>query len=60
MHHMIAHPAGASQAVDFLQSGQIQVEPLIVHYLPWDELSRTLELIESRDPTVKKVIIHPK
>jgi threonine dehydrogenase-like Zn-dependent dehydrogenase len=47
------------QAVDLLQSGQIQVEPLISHRLPLQELPRALELIESRDPAVRKVIIQP-
>lgn len=47
------------QAVDLLQSGQIRVEPLISHRLPLEELPRALELIESRDPAVKKVIVQP-
>jgi D-arabinitol dehydrogenase (NADP+) len=47
------------QAVDLLQSGQIQVEPLISHRLPLQELPRALELLESRDPAVRKVIIQP-
>lgn len=48
------------QAVDLLQSGQIHVEPLISHRLPLQDLPRALELIESRDPAVKKVIVHPQ
>jgi 2-desacetyl-2-hydroxyethyl bacteriochlorophyllide A dehydrogenase len=47
------------QAVDLLQSGQIRVEPLISHHLPLQDLPHALELIESRDPAVKKVIVHP-
>jgi 2-desacetyl-2-hydroxyethyl bacteriochlorophyllide A dehydrogenase len=47
------------QAVSLLQTGQIQVEPLISHRLPLKELPRALEMIESHDPTVKKVIILP-
>jgi 2-desacetyl-2-hydroxyethyl bacteriochlorophyllide A dehydrogenase len=47
------------QAVDLLQSGQIRVEPLISHHLPLQEMPRALELIESLDPAVKKVIVHP-
>jgi 2-desacetyl-2-hydroxyethyl bacteriochlorophyllide A dehydrogenase len=47
------------QAVDLLQSGQIKVDALISHRLPLDELPHALELIESRDPAVKKVIIQP-
>jgi 2-desacetyl-2-hydroxyethyl bacteriochlorophyllide A dehydrogenase len=47
------------QAVDLLQSGQIRVEPLISHRLPLQDLPHALELIESRDPAVKKVIVHP-
>ena len=47
------------QAVGLLQSGQIKVEPLISHRLPLDELPRAFEMIESRDPAVKKVIMQP-
>jgi 2-desacetyl-2-hydroxyethyl bacteriochlorophyllide A dehydrogenase len=47
------------QAVNLLQSGQVRVEPLISHRLPLQELPRALELIESRDPAVKKVIVQP-
>ena len=47
------------QAVALLRSGQVQVEPLISHCLPLEELPRALELIESRDPAVKKVIVQP-
>jgi 2-desacetyl-2-hydroxyethyl bacteriochlorophyllide A dehydrogenase len=47
------------QAIQLLQTGQIQVEPLISHRLPLRELSSALEWIESRDPAVKKVIIEP-
>lgn len=47
------------QAVDLLQSGQIKVDALISHRLPLEDLPRALELIESRDPAVKKVIVQP-
>ncbi len=47
------------QAVSLLQSGQVQVEPLISHRLPLDEFPRALEMMETRDPSVKKVIIQP-
>jgi 2-desacetyl-2-hydroxyethyl bacteriochlorophyllide A dehydrogenase len=47
------------QAVSLLQTGQVQVEPLISHRLPLKELPRALEMIESHDPAVKKVIILP-
>jgi 2-desacetyl-2-hydroxyethyl bacteriochlorophyllide A dehydrogenase len=47
------------QAVDLLQSGQIRVEPLISHRLPLQDMPHALELIESRDPAVKKVIVNP-
>jgi 2-desacetyl-2-hydroxyethyl bacteriochlorophyllide A dehydrogenase len=47
------------QAVSLLQSGQVRVEPLISHRLPLKELPRALEMIESHDTTVKKVIILP-
>jgi D-arabinitol dehydrogenase (NADP+) len=47
------------QAVGLLQSGQIQVEPLISHRLPLREMPRALEMIESRDPAVKKVLVQP-
>ena len=47
------------QAVGLLQSGQVRVEPLISHRLPLSELPRAFEMIESRDPAVRKVIILP-
>jgi len=47
------------QAVGLLQSGQIRVAPLISHYLPLNDMPHALELIESRDPAVKKVIVQP-
>jgi D-arabinitol dehydrogenase (NADP+) len=47
------------QAVDLLQSGQVRVDALISHRLPLAEMPHALELIESRDPAVKKVIVHP-
>ena len=47
------------QAVDLLQSGQVRVDSLISHHLPLQEMPHALELIESRDPAVKKVIVHP-
>jgi 2-desacetyl-2-hydroxyethyl bacteriochlorophyllide A dehydrogenase len=47
------------QAVGLLQSGQIQVGSLISHHLPLEDMPHALELIESRDPAVKKVLVHP-
>ena len=47
------------QAVDLLRSGQVRVESLISHRLPLEDLPHALELIESRDPAVKKVIVQP-
>jgi 2-desacetyl-2-hydroxyethyl bacteriochlorophyllide A dehydrogenase len=47
------------QAVDLLQSGQVRVDALISHRLPLQEMPHALELIESRDPAVKKVIVQP-
>jgi D-arabinitol dehydrogenase (NADP+) len=47
------------QAVGLLKSGQVRVDSLISHRLPLDEMPRALELIESRSPTVKKVIVQP-
>jgi D-arabinitol dehydrogenase (NADP+) len=47
------------QAVSLLQRGQVQVEPLISHRLPLKELPRAMEMIESHDPAVKKVMILP-
>jgi threonine dehydrogenase-like Zn-dependent dehydrogenase len=47
------------QAIHLLQTGQVNVEPLISHRLPLKELPGALELIESRDPAVNKVIIQP-
>jgi 2-desacetyl-2-hydroxyethyl bacteriochlorophyllide A dehydrogenase len=47
------------QAVELLQSGQIEVDALISHRLPLQEMPRALEMIESGDPSVKKVILQP-
>ncbi|HJR81949.1 MAG TPA: zinc-dependent alcohol dehydrogenase family protein [Anaerolineales bacterium] len=47
------------QAVDLLRSGQVRVDSLISHRLPLEEMPHALELIESRDPAVKKVIVQP-
>jgi len=47
------------QAVNLLQTGQVRVEALISHRLPLKELARALEMIESHDPAVKKVIMLP-
>lgn len=47
------------QAVGLLQSGQVRVDSLISHRLPLQEMPRALEMIESRDPSVKKVILQP-
>lgn len=47
------------QAVELLQSGQIDVKPLISHRLPLKELPQAIEMIEARDPSVRKVIMLP-
>ncbi|HTX79213.1 MAG TPA: zinc-dependent alcohol dehydrogenase family protein [Longilinea sp.] len=47
------------QAVGLLQSGEVKVSPLISHHLPLKELPQALEMIETHDPTVKKVIMLP-
>jgi 2-desacetyl-2-hydroxyethyl bacteriochlorophyllide A dehydrogenase len=47
------------QAVDLLQSGQVRVDSLISHRLSLNEMPKALELIENRDPAVKKVIVQP-
>lgn len=47
------------QAIGLLRSGQVKVEPLISHHLPLKELKRAIEMIEARDPTVKKVMMLP-
>jgi 2-desacetyl-2-hydroxyethyl bacteriochlorophyllide A dehydrogenase len=47
------------QAIDLLLSGQVKVEPLISHRLPLDELPNALDMLDRRDPGVKKVIIQP-
>jgi D-arabinitol dehydrogenase (NADP+) len=47
------------QAVSLLQSGQVKVESLISHRLPLKDLQSAFEMIESHDPTVKKVIMLP-
>ena len=47
------------QAIDLLKSGQIRVEPLISHRLPLEDLPHGLHMMESRDPSARKVIIEP-
>ncbi len=47
------------QAVRLLQSGEVKVEPLISHRLPLEDLLVGLELMDKRDPAVKKVMILP-
>jgi 2-desacetyl-2-hydroxyethyl bacteriochlorophyllide A dehydrogenase len=47
------------QAVGLLQTGQIKVNSLISHRLPLKELPDAFEMIESHDPTVKKVMMLP-
>lgn len=47
------------QAINLLQSKQINVHPLISHRLPLNEISKAFEMIERHDPDVKKVIMLP-
>lgn len=47
------------QAIHLLQSGQVQVEPLISHRIPLQALPEAFKMIEQHDPTVKKVIMLP-
>jgi 2-desacetyl-2-hydroxyethyl bacteriochlorophyllide A dehydrogenase len=59
IHSSFTSVRNSFQAVGLLQSGQVRVEPLISHRLPLSDLPRALEMIESRDPAVRKVIIQP-
>jgi D-arabinitol dehydrogenase (NADP+) len=47
------------QAINLLQTGQINVEPLISHRLSLDEVQEAFEMIERRDAEVEKIIILP-
>ncbi len=47
------------QAVRLLQSSEVKVDALISHRLPLEDLLVGLELMDKRDPGVKKVIILP-
>lgn len=47
------------QAIGLLQSGQVKVDQLISHHLQLKEMQRAIEMIEARDPTVKKVMMLP-
>jgi D-arabinitol dehydrogenase (NADP+) len=47
------------QAIRLIQSGLIKVDPLMSHHLPLKDLPAAFQMIESRDPTVKKVIMLP-
>ncbi len=52
------NPFTHSRAVALLASGRLQVDDLISHRLPLDEVPRGIELLESRRAT--KVIIEPQ
>jgi 2-desacetyl-2-hydroxyethyl bacteriochlorophyllide A dehydrogenase len=47
------------QAINLLQSKQINVKPLISHRLPLKNISKAFEMIEKHDPAVKKVMMLP-
>jgi 2-desacetyl-2-hydroxyethyl bacteriochlorophyllide A dehydrogenase len=47
------------QAVGLLQSGQVDVKPLISHCLPLPDMREAIDMIERRDPSVMKVIMLP-
>ncbi|HSQ17530.1 MAG TPA: zinc-dependent alcohol dehydrogenase family protein [Anaerolineales bacterium] len=47
------------QAVNLLCSGKVNVEPLISHRLPLNKMSEAIDMIESHDPRVKKVMMLP-
>ncbi len=47
------------QAVKLLRSGQIDVRPLISHHLSLKEMPQAIEMIETHDPGVRKVIMKP-
>jgi len=47
------------QAVELLQSGKVQVEPIISHRLPLSELENGIQILETRQAGVKKVMIFP-
>jgi len=47
------------QAINLLQSKQINVKPLISHRLPLKDIAKAFEMIEKHDPVVKKVMMLP-
>jgi D-arabinitol dehydrogenase (NADP+) len=49
----------STQAIDLLRSGRIQVDRLVSHRLPLEELRRGIEVIEGGQEGVKKVQILP-
>ena len=48
------------QAISLLQSGQVEVSPLISHKFPLEDFERGIELIESGKDNVKKVLLLPQ
>ena len=47
------------QAVRLLASGSIEVQPLVSHRIRLDELARGIELMETGDDGVMKVLVLP-
>jgi D-arabinitol dehydrogenase (NADP+) len=47
------------QAVSLLRAGQVKVEPLISHHLHLTEMREAIEMIERRDPEVRKIMMLP-
>lgn len=47
------------QTIRLMESGKIDVEPLISNILPLEQLHHGIEMIETEQEGVLKVLIHP-
>jgi len=56
----VANPRGISQrANSLMQSGLVDIQPLISHHLPLSEFARAWEIFCNRQDEVIRVMIHP-
>ncbi len=52
-------PEGYGPIFDLILSGHIDLNPLVSHRLPLEELGRGLQLMDTKDDAVLKVVIEP-
>lgn len=56
----MANPRGISRRANILmQSGQVDIRPLITHHLPLSKFAQAWQLFQERDENVIRVMLHP-